>query len=243
MLTASGGPYTDDQYNGGPITCTTHNGNDDNTYDYTGAATYNASTCDCDNGIDLHYTQVQSGVTVTNTHTAQCSADGSPISNTQWQLAGAGCHIVGGGFAYVSAGTVTWTASSEDLETNAISRFQNANPWGSFVDVGIPPGDPCDPMFHFVCLQSSYQNRASINTIYWDYQEAQFEYTVTGLSASTNYTLTFDVYESLYSASAYSITGTISANFTSNVAGGATISGDVPITKGYDTYICNPVVS
>lgn len=75
------------------------------------------------------------------------------------------------------------------------------------------------------------------------YQEAQFRYGATGLMPSTSYTLTLDVYQSVHGAGLFTMIGTISSSFTTDGSGNATITGDVPIAQGYDTYVTNPVVT
>ena len=123
------------------------------------------------------------------------------------------------------------TLTNEDTETDAITRVLAANPYG-----GWTPDMP--PMM--TCL-----SRWEIRTMGFDfiYEESQFMYVVTGLAPSTSYTLTLDVYESLFGMSSFSMTGTISAGFMSDSSGNATITGNFPITRGYDTYLDNPVVT
>lgn len=125
-----------------------------------------------------------------------------------------------------TAAAGTATLSLPDTEDDAIARLIDDSDWNSWSDA-----ESC---------MSRWQIRDYTD---FDYEEAQFRYSVTGLAPSTSYTLTLDMEESPYDAGTFSPAGTISASFTTDGSGNATISGDVPITRGYDTRVSNPVVS
>lgn len=139
----------------------------------------------------------------------------------------AGCQT--GGRKTVST-SATITLSDEDTPADAIVRLLALSSWSAWADPS--PGFCTSSWEEFPMFPGGF-----------NYTEAQFRYSATGLTPSTSYTLTLDVYESLYGMGSYSMVGTVTAGFTTDGSGNAIITGNVPITLGYDTYVANPVVT
>lgn len=119
--------------------------------------------------------------------------------------------------------------TDEDTEADAIARVLVDNPWGAWVTASPT-----------TCLASWEIRTTGYSFVY---VEAEFKYTASGLAPSTGYTLTLDVWQRPYGSGSYTMIGTYSAGFTTDGSGGAVITGTVPITQGYDTYVDNPVVT
>lgn len=133
------------------------------------------------------------------------------------------------GFIETTAATGTITLSDQDTAADAIARLIAMSSWSSWAD---PSPGFCTSSWEIPTFGPGF-----------NYTEAQFRYTATGLTPSMMYTLTLDVYQSVYGMMSYTMIGTISSSFMTDSMGNATITGDVPITQGYDTYVTNPVVS
>ena len=151
------------------------------------------------------------------------------ISQTQkQQTVGTSCGGPSGSIETASANGVI-TLSDLDLPADAIARLIAVSPWSTWVNPA--PG---------FCTSSW-----GINDIPggFTYIEAQFQYNAIGLLPSHSYTLTLDVYQSVFGMGSFTMIGTITASFTTDASGNATVTGNVPITQGYDTYVTNPVVT
>lgn len=116
----------------------------------------------------------------------------------------------------------------EDTEAQAIVRVIADFPWGSW---SSSPMNTCD---------SHYESRSSGFT--FDYREGQWRVTVSGATPSANYTLSLEAWRSLYSLGSYTLYAYVNTAFSTDGSGGAVITGDVPITLGYDTYVANPII-
>lgn len=119
--------------------------------------------------------------------------------------------------------------TDEDTEADAIARVIIDSPWGAWLS---------GTTAHCTC---SWEIRSTGYS--FTYIEAQFKYTAAGLAPSTPYTLTLDVYQRAFGSGGYTMIGTTSSSFSTDGSGNAVITGDVPITQGYDTYVTNPVVT
>lgn len=84
-------------------------------------------------------------------------------------------------FSCRATGTQTKTLSDEDTEDDAIVRFRNANPWGSFAvcESGV------SPLLDINCGPSSYTQRTSGNS--FTFQESENRVEITGLTPLANY--------------------------------------------------------
>ena len=161
---------------------------------------------------------------------AVSTIDLTVLSDTQKQQS-VGANPCYGGQNKTTAADGLITLSDLDTPADAIARLLAGagGTWSSWAD---PSPGHC---------QSSWEIPSFFPGFF--YIEAQFKYGATGLTPSTGYTLTLDVYQSLYGMGSYTMIGTISSGFTTDGSGNATVTGNVPITQGYDTYVNNPVVT
>lgn len=221
------GSYQFDEYFGGySPPCDPANLNCSRVKTFSGSCEYNANTC----AVTSAGVEATTGCATGNANV--CTISPFPDNFTYNTTAttktitgdSSGC-IDLGFMATQMVGTpdATETLSSEDTEADAAARLLatvNYSGWGAG-------------------CTSQYESRANFQ---FAYVEAQFRYNATGLANSTNYTLSVEAWRSLHAAANYALYAYVNTVFTTDGTGAATITGDVPIQVGYDTYVANPVV-
>lgn len=217
---------------------------------WSGALVYTPTSTDCGTPSDTFAedwfgnsaTTCADAATTPQSSTSFCGTYTDIASGTQKYIRGDTicCDNGPGSRSTVATGYLLQELTDEDTEADAIARLL-AGAGGTWSAWGPGSGG--------ICALSRYELRTcggfppSPPSPTFQYQEAQFKYAATGLLPSTGYTLTLDVYQSVFGMGSYSNIGTISAGFTTDGSGNKTITGNVPITEGYDTYVSNPVVT
>lgn len=216
-------------------------------YEYSGTCTYDSATCGTTN--TLNYKEYNdAGVcpaTTLNTNAGQACNWGDStdpasasclmditVSKTRVDRAGTNtCCDMGGGNGTTRTGSMYWELSTEDTESDAITRLLAGSSWGSWIDSG---GVGCTGTPPLCCL-AKYQSRTSGFT--FAYQEAEARVTATGLTPSTLYNVRVELYRRAYGSGSYTWYQTATTTGTSDGSGNLTSSAiTVTNTKGYETY-------
>jgi hypothetical protein len=135
----------------------------------------------------------------------------------------------------VSSGTcwiggITETLSEEDTEDDATGRaFAGGVNWTAWAEVTTAQTQ----------ARSFYEARTGFS---FAYQEAEYRFTSSSAAPSVEYVATFNVYRRAYGGGAWTLYATGTDSATSDGSGNLTISGAVPNTVGWETYIDNPVI-
>ena len=143
------------------------------------------------------------------------------------------CFKPSGTFGRQNLGQVTATLSSEDSESNAITRLLAGagGTWGSWTNSGATGCTGTPPS----CCLAKYESRTTLFT--FDYYEAEARVTATGLTPSTSYSARIELYRRAYGSGSYVWYQTVLVSGTSDGSGNLTTSAaTVTNTKGYETY-------
>lgn len=171
-------------------------------------------------------------------HSADANMTGAPAqtgfantaqSATSLTYGPSGACAFAGGTTYlnVTSGLRTWTLSDEDTEADAIARFQAANSFGSWLEVGVDCSVPA-------CCLAKYEERTA--GFSFGYQDAQFKVIATGLTPSTNYDALVRIYRREYGVGDYELYDTMIVPGTTDGSGNFEVTDDVPNDVGYETY-------
>jgi len=216
-------------------------------YNYSGTCTYDGATCGTTN--TLTYKQYNDTGTCTATTETVNSSQGCTwgdstdpstapcemsitVSKTRVDRAGTNtCCTTGASTSLVRTGSMYWELSTEDTEADAITRFQAANAFGSWIDSGDTGCTGTPPS----CCIAKYESRTSGFT--FAYADAEARVTATGLTPSTGYTATIELYRRAYGTGSFVWYQTATVTGTSDGSGNLTTSAvTVTNTKGYETY-------
>jgi len=141
------------------------------------------------------------------------------------------CCATSGSLSQIHAGSRTATLTVEDTEADAITRFQAATSFGSWIASG---GVGCTGTPASCCL-AHYESRTS--GFSFAYADAEARVTATGLTPSTGYTANIELYRRAYGSGSYAHYQTVTVTGTSDGSGNLTTSAaTVTNTKGYETY-------
>jgi hypothetical protein len=215
-------------------------------YVYSGTCTYDSSTCGTTNTLNYkEYNDAACPATTLTTDAAQACSWGDTtdpasasclmditVSKTRVDRAGTNdCCEVSPGVYTTRTGSMYWELSTEDTETDAITRFGNTYSWGSWITSGATGCTGTPP----ICCLAKYESRTSGFT--FAYAEAEARVTATGLTPSTNYTAKIELYRRTYGSGSYTWYQTATVTGTSDGAGNLTTAAvTVTNTKGYETY-------
>lgn len=197
---------------------------------WTGAVSYDSSTCStsgtgtqtragtCGNDGVTNDTSIEiytSGIfTYSKTATTNTAVPSTCVSNTK-----------------ALSSSVTETLGTEDTEANAITRFQAANAFGSWINSGATGCTGTPPS----CCIAKYESRTS--GFSFAYADAEARVVATGLTPSTGYTAKIELYRRAYGTGSYAHYQTVTVTGTSDGSGNLTTSAaTVTNTKGYETY-------
>lgn len=132
-----------------------------------------------------------------------------------------------GNWGKIMSGDYTFGLSVEDTEADAITRFQAATAFGSWVTVGGGCSNPA-------CCLAQYESRTS--GFSFTYADAEWKATASGLTPSHAYDCHVDIYRRAYGSGSYVLYQTLVVGGTSDGSGNIEVTGDVPNDAGYDTY-------
>jgi hypothetical protein len=185
--------------------------------------------------------QDANGFALSNVNTCSINVCGSFVgcAVTQTTRYGANsiydfCTTIGGGISRLTTTqSVMEALTVADIEANATDRlvyartaaFGAGNEWSSWANSA---GANCAP--------TRYQAR-SAGSFQW--QNSQWMVNVSNWAHNSNYALSLEVWRSNYAANAYSLYAYANTNFATSSLGFASLSGDTPLTRGYDTYVSN----
>jgi len=148
------------------------------------------------------------------------------------------CGINESGYYSTPTGGETLTLTSEDTETNAVTRLLagSGGTWGSFTTVGDGTSGTC---LNTVCCNAKQQTRTTGFT--FNYTESSWRVNRSGLTASTTYTIKVTYYRRTYgdtgAGSAFAeYTGTASTDGAGVLL---TTAVNVPLASGFETYAGN----
>ncbi len=131
-----------------------------------------------------------------------------------------------------TADSRTATLTDQDTDSDALSRLLAGagGTWGSWIAsggvgcTGTPPS----------CCIAGWEIRSS--GFSFGYQESQFRVPFTGLTPSTRYSISIQIYRRVYGAGSYTLFATLYLSDVSDVSGNLTFTGDVPNAAGFQTY-------
>jgi hypothetical protein len=204
----------------------------------SGAAEYSSSTCSLISQGVSAVTETPPGTT-TNFDLPgppygsadNCEQTVTASSTSITRTATAACCPSGASNSAYRSGSRTATLTTEDTEADAITRFEAATAWGSWINSG---GVGCTGTPPSCCL-AGYETRTS--GFSFAYAEAEARVTATGLTPSTGYTAKIELYRRPYGSGTYAHYQTATVTGTSDGSGNLTTSAaTVTNTKGYETY-------
>ncbi len=139
------------------------------------------------------------------------------------------------GQGHIESGYIEFEISGEDTVDDAIARFQADIAWDDWQLVGR-----CEPV---ECCLAFWGERPDTGFTF-PYQEAQWKITQGGLTASTLYNVTVDIWRREYGTSdVWELYQTIADSATTDAGGNLEVEGDVPNDLGYESYASNPTVA
>lgn len=165
-----------------------------------------------------------------------CGAIVSSVSPTTivYGFDGSCCFLVGPPADYRKYnGTCTAVLSDEDAESDAITRLLAGagGTWSSYTTVGDGSGGTC---INSTCCLAQYEQRTS--SFSFNYHEAGFRVTKTGLTPSTSYNAYVSLWRRVYGVGSYTHYSTLVIGGTTDGSGNFSVTGTVTNTEGYQTY-------
>lgn len=133
----------------------------------------------------------------------------------------------GGGSGYATSGLKHWALSNEDTEQDATNRLMStvsASGWTEDTELVV----------------ARYQARTGFSFFI---KKVEFRFTLSGLYANTDFTVSIDAYRRAYGSSdSFVLYQTLEYVITSDNLGVITFTDDVPNDPGYETYIIGGTV-
>lgn len=200
----------------------------------SGAAQYNKDNCDFTD--DTTAVTTPPGTAVTPQ--AKISAGTCPFSDcrvtwacTSTQAVGTGNNVccLSGSNYHNFTGSNTHTLSDEDTEADAITRLLAGagGIWSAYSTPGVSCVNP-------PCCKAGYPNRTTGTT--FQYNEAQWRITQTGLIPGHNYKVPMQYWRRPYGIGSYTLFQSFFATGSADGGGLFDIQGTVPNARGFETY-------
>jgi hypothetical protein len=155
-------------------------------------------------------------------HGPEADAGAPTTTATSHSLTGTGDCITGlgtgGAFSKEITGSASSTLSSPDSEADAIDRDNPGGDYSSWADTGMSP------------VYADYLPPTG-GSRYFTYYKAKFRATVSGLSSGQTVGVSIDVFRDSV------LFATLTGSVTESGGGSGTWEDEVPIARGYSTYV------